>query len=248
MQLSSFQYWVLDEVVELVCLLSDLTPFLRGGESELGKSFPPIEVVVPLLNLTAPEIAQMIFPLFKIGYIAVGDYGANLNKDVCPSYEEILHALSGEGNLGPYGLTDLGGQIWENYSNPNWDYFTFGTRHYIDRNTCFECIRCSSRETLERLLIGSQIIPSTEISLIYPPQKLLIPGTEVWEALEQWKPTYWKTLEQGFQVEFQVVCNPEVSDVEGKIMTEEEITNYLFPKYLQENWYCKYFDLANQSR
>lgn len=250
MQLSDYQYLILDEVVELVNPLSDLTTYLQEDKRIWDNGMRLINTIPPL-DLSVSKLAEIIFSLFEGGYISViDDTGCNyLKTDFIPSYEAVLASLCGTGDLNPYGLTDLGGKLWEQYSNPNWDYFTRGGLYYADNpHTCFARIPCTSRETLEQHLLAAQIIPSYEVWSEHSHQHPLIPGTVTWKTLEQWHATYWKTFDHGFEVEFQVILDPELQYVEGKVMTEEEVAIYLFPEYIQNNWYKKYFDIANPSR
>lgn len=65
MQLSSYQYWVLDEVVHLVNSLSYLTIFLQQGKSVLGDNGPPIVATVPLLDLSILRLAKVVLLTLK---------------------------------------------------------------------------------------------------------------------------------------------------------------------------------------
>jgi hypothetical protein len=246
MQLSRYQYWVLDHVFELPQYLSDLTIFLKEGESRMGEDAPPIISAVPLLELTVSELAEIILPLFEIGYISLDGCHAGY----VPRYGEILVTLHGRGEIGEYKLTDLGGKVWEDYSKPNWDYFVYERAYDHSKGFALKRIICTSRETLERWIVAHQIEPSHEIALICRTWDRIVPGTAIsWKTVGKWQPTYWKTLDQGFQAAFQIIPpGGPVFYVEDNVMTEEELTRYLFPLYLEQNWCYKYFDIANPSR
>lgn len=253
MQLSKYHYWVLDHVFNTVEPLCDLTIFLKEGESILGDNMPPVRAGVPLLDLTVSELAEIVLSLFEMGYISVIDETEKsyLKVDFVPSFGEILDSLSlsGVGDLNPYGLTDLGGKIWEEYSKPNWDHYVSQGSHFIDDETYYLQIRCTSKEILERMLIAHQVVPSDKVEsgfMMHEGQP--IPGTITWETLAQWDVSYWKTLNYGFLLQFKLAHYPETPYIENKVMTDEELANYFFPQYLQENWCQKYFDIANQSR
>jgi hypothetical protein len=256
MQLSRYQYWVLDYVFTSSEPLCDLAIYLKDGINRLGNNGPPGESAVPLLDLTVAKLAEIILALLEMGYISLD----GSREGYVPRYGEILVTLHGLRGLGFYELTDLGGKIWEEYSKPNWDYYIYERTRYIDDQTYdfngqthhigFMQVRCASRETLERWIMAHQIEPSRAIALICRPQFRLIPGSVVsWQTIEKWQPTYWKTLDYGFQAELQVIPpGGPIFYVENKVMTEEELTRYLFPLHLEQNWCYKYFDIANPSR
>jgi hypothetical protein len=248
MELSHYQYWILDYVLCTVEPLVELTAFLKKEKRISGEDSSLRVPTLPLLDLTIEELAEIVFSLFEMGYISViDDEGINyLKHNFIPTFGEVLGVLHGTDDLKPYGLTGLGGRIWEDYSSPKWEYYCPQSLYYINHETCFGRLRSTNKTVLDKLVTSFQIIPSCDFESLYWGDPI-VPGPVSWEIVANWQPMYWKTLDYVFQIEFQVITDQEKQCVEDKIMTEQEIMDYLFPNHLRDIWYQKYFDIENPS-
>ena len=187
--MDKLEYWFLDTAVEMVIGLSWVIPDEKYGT--LGINRAP-------LNLTVTKIADMLHSLFQQGDLLVttpsdlNDFG--FTRGFTPSYTDIKAALEGQFPLF-YFLIPQGGVRWESVSRPKWEwYFKWveGTEP-IDEGD----LACANRELAEKLLALCHLLSSGNC------HSYLIAGTEVWERLTPWQPTYWKTLPVGYRVRYQ---------------------------------------------
>ena len=83
-----------------------------------------------------------------------------------------------------YCLTPQGGSRWEAVTHADWN------RYFLSKGSQ---IICTDRELIEQLLEASPYIHDN----------IPIPGTEIWDVLEPWEVTYWKTLPKAYRVRYQ---------------------------------------------
>ena len=119
-----------------------------------------------------------------------GDIRSNISKesDVVLTTPQIQAHLDGKFHF-LYYLTPQGGERWAKATKANWNqYFSWSG---------FDCgqskIICTDRQLIEQLLQVSEYVHS-DVPIL---------GTEVWDVLEPWEPTYWKTLPLAYRVRYQ---------------------------------------------
>lgn len=147
-------------------------------------------------KLSQSETLTAAHSLFQKGYILAEVYrDGNRFSDVVMTIPEIQADLDGKLQA-YYYLTPQGGAYWETLAHPDWfQYYTDSCHDYKPYELSeFECEMISAdRELLEQILkVDCYLFDATAH----------IPGTEVWEELEPWKPTYWKTLPFGYRVRY----------------------------------------------
>jgi hypothetical protein len=174
---------------------------LRRVVERYGNYYQDFGGVALDYNLSHAEILNVAYSLFQKGYILAEIYRNGIKvSDVVMTISEIQANLDGKLQA-YYYLTSQGGTHWEVLAHPNWNrYYAYTSREYI-RNEMneYECeMICSDRQLIEQFL-------SIDYYLNVP--DIYIPSTEVWDVLEPWQATYWKTLPRGCKVRYQARQN-----------------------------------------
>ena len=262
--MNKLDYWFLDLAIEIPAPFSLIIPYHRSGVLDIYRT---------PLDLTLDQIIEAMHRLFQDGYLlAITPMNLrsldiplinNLSvKGFIPSRraieaafqqeensctEEDLYQEFRDGNLF-YFLTKKGGALWETLSKPKWNqFFRRGSFEwefipksiqnqslYLNSNT----IWCSDRD------IGTQII-KIEHLLDYPEYvPYPIAGTEKWETITPWYPTYWKTLSSGCVVSYQVECIELDKNVEYLNESQDFINQRRNAREWYKNitsWYTNYY-------
>ncbi len=171
-------------------------------------------------ELSHGEIAIGADSLFQKGYIRAkvfaegpdyrGIYDHEGTSDVVLTMTGIQDHLDGKLKV-VYYLTPQGGERWEAIARPDWNKFLINN---LDCMYPYEEILARKRENIEQLLAYGEYL----LEYNRP-----IPGTEVWEVLEPWEVTYWKTLPRGYRLNYQ----PEKFDEELHNQSDEEFEYYI---------------------
>lgn len=153
--------------------------------------YPTLTQVAQEENLFYSEVVNAAHHLFQNGDILASLYsgedpGEEGIYNVVLTFDEIQANLNGE-VLADYYLTPQGGAKWEALAHPNWNQFV--TIFFSDNSG--EIIG-TQRQIVETLLAIDCFMDHKNI-----------PGSEVWEVLEPWEATYWKTLKKGYSVCYQ---------------------------------------------
>ncbi|BAZ08412.1 hypothetical protein NIES4071_02170 [Calothrix sp. NIES-4071] len=187
--------------------------------------YPSLMHVAHEYNISYSEIVNAAHSLFQNGDILASlHYGEDLeeNEEIYNTVltrSEIEAHLNGEFPVNYY-LTPQGGAKWEALANPNWNQFF--TTAFFDCPANKSGIIGGQRQILEKLLAMDCFMHEKHI-----------PGTEVWDILEPWKATYWKTLTKGYLVCYQKKSNYWYLDDEHTPITWAE-------SYEQAGrWYAK---------
>lgn len=173
-------------------------------------------------GLNFRELTDCLYLLFQEGmltaYLWAND--SNIAVDITPRQQDIIDALEGKLDI-HYDLTSLGGEYWEKFSQPQWNYYI----------SCLDgdgnaTIAASTRRMLEQYLL---LMP-------YFVGEKVIPNSEKWEIFTPWEVTSWKTLPRGWQVNCKVRGTHEYL---GKIMPPE------YQEWLDKinNWYTNPCDI-----
>jgi hypothetical protein len=175
-------------------------------------------------GLSSTELVDILWMLFeeKLLIAQIYEDPDDYPVEITPTQKDIENALAGKLDL-HYGLTSLGGEQWESFFEPNWNWYVSG---WLRREEV--SFSGSDRQIVE------QYLPS----LRYSSQQEVIVGSEVWESLIPWQATYWKTLPSGWQV----TCKTrETDEYLGKIMPPE------YREWLDQiyNWYTNPFTSNN---
>jgi hypothetical protein len=95
-----------------------------------------------------------------------------------------------------YELTSQGGAYWETIAHVDWNrYFQWDDYNNFVRNELFECELIGiDRQLMQQLL---------KIHCYLPGHAISIAGTEIWDILEPWEPTYWKILPRAYRIRYQ---------------------------------------------
>jgi hypothetical protein len=149
-------------------------------------------------GLSHAEAAVAANCLFQNGDIQARVFANEKDVEGTPSailtVAEILAHLDGKLRAS-YELTPQGGTRWESAAHADWNrYFLWFNNNKIVESELFEWELIGvDRQLIESLLSNSGYIYSD-----FP-----VPGTEVWDVLELWQPTYWKTLPLAHRVRYQ---------------------------------------------
>ncbi len=172
-------------------------------------------------ELSHGEIAIGADSLFQKGYIRAkvfadgpddrGIYDYEGTSDVVLTMTGIQDHLDGKLQV-VYYLTPQGGERWEAIAHPDWNKFLIN--NFILVYPYERGIFATKRENIEQLLAYGEYL----LEYNRP-----IPGTEVWEVLEPWQVTYWKTLPRGYSLNYQ----PEEFDYKLHNQSDEELEYYI---------------------
>lgn len=154
--------------------------------------------VVQEENLFYSEVVNAAHHLFQNGDILASLYSREDPEEeeisnVVLTFDEIQANLNGE-LLADYYLTPQGGAKWEALAHPNWNQFSSGFFGCPDNKIG---IIGTHRQLVETFLAIDCFMGGHKH----------IPGSEVWEVLESWEATYWKTLKNAYFVCYQQESN-----------------------------------------
>lgn len=175
--MESHEYWLLDSVI--------VSPFPLGllalTPEDIGEALNR-----PAHGMDGETLVQTLLKLWHDGYLVMFD-GVYLNKTrwLWPPDQALLQAaLMREVDI-YYAVTERGGRIWEKLSSPQWHQFTRINGAGAIR------IQGGDRYIVEELLTIQQCLGRD-----------LVPETIEWATIQPWRATYWKTLLQGYCVQF----------------------------------------------
>ena len=176
-------------------------------------------------ELSHGEIAIGADSLFQKGYIRAKVFAEGSDDRGIHYYEEtpdVVLTMTGiQDHLdcylrALYYLTPEGGEHWEAIARPDWNKLLIDDLNII----CFPQpdkepgIFATKRENIEQLLAYGEYLLE---------ERQPIPGTEVWEVLEPWQVTYWKTLPRGYRLRYQY----EEFDYQLQTKSDEEFDKYV---------------------
>lgn len=153
--------------------------------------YETMENVASDWRLSHAEVAAASNRLFQNGelFALFPREGGVEMRDVVLTLSQIKANLDGKLSAFYY-LTPQGGARWEALCHPDWNRFY--KQHFFMNNKNESEIICTDRTLIEKHLQFSSLNDLVPIS-----------GTEVWDVLEPWKATYWKTLPKGYRVRYQ---------------------------------------------
>lgn len=148
-------------------------------------------------GLSHAEVALTANCLFQNGDIQARVFAHEQDIEGTPSailtIAEIQAHLDGKLRAS-YELTTQGGTRWESVAHADWNrYFIWHENDEIEGGLFEWELIGVDRQLIESILSNSGYIYSD-----FP-----VPGTEVWDVLELWQPTYWKTLPLAHRVRYQ---------------------------------------------
>ena len=192
-------------------------------------------------GLNQAEVAGAANRLFHNGDIkarvATHDEDFEETPNAYLTMSEIQACLDGKLRA-YYALTPQGGNRWEAVAHADWNrYFEWSSEKYNVESELFDCeLTGSNQQLIEELLSIDCYLPSHSIH---------IPETEIWDVLEPWQPTYWKTLPRAYRVRYQArnrvphICGDTPLDLfEAYKQAEKRYSEirqwYTDPKFEQE--------------
>lgn len=142
------------------------------------------------------EVAVAADRLFQKGYIKAGfrNEDGEFIKDITLNRSQIQAELDGKLNTFYY-LTPQGGALWETVCHADWNKYLGG---YSDRVGDMDELLNEAQKISQNKELIKHLLSLTE----YLYGHTIIDGTEVWEDIEFWKPTYWKTLPKAYKVTY----------------------------------------------
>jgi hypothetical protein len=200
-EMDRIEYWILDVVVTryypLYILTAPNVAEILNRKYAYGQGLP--------YSILVDAVEQ----LFLQGYLQLAWWHVPLHTwmpmtDLNSSRPTIEAALKGEKEVN-YGLTGKGGSAWESKFHPNWP-------KYRD-----EDVNSEPGDTA-RITAGSLEVINQYVSLVFPSYLypfIPIPETQVIERISPWQATYWKSLPEGYCMEFNyqaVETEPTPSD------------------------------------
>ncbi len=147
-------------------------------------------------RLSHAEVVVAADRLFQKGYIKAGfrTEDEKFIEDITLNRSQIQAHLDGKFNTFYY-LTPEGGACWETLCHADWNKYLGG---YLNR---FDDMDESLNES-QKISQNKQLIEHLLSLTEYLYDHTIIDGTEVWEELEFWKVTYWKTLPKAYKVTY----------------------------------------------
>jgi hypothetical protein len=168
--------------------LDEWLAYLLAGEA-------PMEAIMnmPSHGLSEAELIEHFFRLWNAGLIECSEEESG--PPVSPEFELARQQFEHSGAWPPtgnrallYRLTKEWAKLWEYLSSPDSNKFLLrSTGSHAKQFT----VTLANRRLVELEQICGWGLP--------PP----ISGTEKWEALGAWRPTYWKTLPTGHRLPFE---------------------------------------------
>ena len=148
-------------------------------------------------RLSHAEVAVAADRLFQKGYILAGfrTEDEKIIEDITLNQSQIQAHLDGKLNTFYY-LTPEGGACWETLCHADWNKYLGG---YLNRVGDMDEFLNESQKISQNKQLIEHLLSMTE----YLYDHTIIDGTEVWEELEFWKATYWKTLPKAYKVTYQ---------------------------------------------
>lgn len=142
-------------------------------------------------GLSLPLLRETLFDLFEKKWIesyqSLSDEPIKLSR---PEIETVLCETSHPHQI-YYGLTSLGGTVWEAFAQPDWNRFIVHTITCENTEDELAEFICADKKLLESYFHGIH-----HIGII--PKKNAIQ----YDTLEPWQATYWKELSRGFRIRF----------------------------------------------
>ena len=143
-------------------------------------------------NLSHAEIVRAADFLFQSGDILAkifDERGVEVASGVILNKTGIQDCLNYQ-LASCYYLTSQGGARWESMASPDWSKFL-----NIEN---FDCPGQGLLVGATKNIVEKFLALDCFLAVSYKH----IPGTEVWQVLEPWPATYWKTLPRGYQVAY----------------------------------------------
>lgn len=156
--------------------------------------------------------------------------GGTQTMDVVMTISEIQASLDG-GLLAIYYLTTEGGAQWEDLAHPNWNrYFHYSCQDKNPKQREYECeVIGTGRAEIEKFLSLSRYISIDEI---------YIAGTEVWDVVQPWQATYWKTLPSALRVRYLARRKEKYIDDSQLSLEEAEARQKAISEWqVESQWY-----------
>jgi hypothetical protein len=156
--------------------------------------------VASKFGLSHTEIATAANRLFQSGNIVARVFTQRNDQEGTPNVVLTLpdiQAVLDAKLIASYELTSQGGAYWETIARADWNrYFQWDDYNNFVEGRSFEC---------ELIGIDRQLMQElVNIHCCYlPGHAIPITGTEAWETLESWEPTYWKILPRAYRVSYQ---------------------------------------------
>jgi hypothetical protein len=176
--MQSHEYWLLDSVIVSpypVGVLNWNAEDIQGGLNRESHGMDHEGVYQTLVRLCRDDYLM----LFDDAHYA--DRARWIRK---PDSTLVQYALKNETDL-YYAVTDRGGASWEKMSDPKWDRYTY------KRAPDPTIIEGGSTQVVEELLSLEQCMSGN-----------IITETIERTTLQPWKATYWKTLPEGYRVQY----------------------------------------------
>jgi hypothetical protein len=179
------------------------------------------------------EVAVAADRLFQKGYIKAGfrTEDGEFIEDIILNRSQIQAHLDGKSKTFYY-LTPEGGALWEALSHADWNkYFGGYSSRTIDINQGLyqSVIISQNKELIEELLSLAENLYD----------RTIIDGTKVWEDIEFWTPTYWKTLPKAYKVTYQYQCFESCINlnIPQECIAQDRPANRWYPEML--DWYTE---------
>ena len=205
--MNKIEYWFLDAAIRLKIPFSWLS---ASNVDELLNR--------PHHGLSMSELPEVLERMFERGdlFLEYTNHDEQRRRTQVPSRSEIEAALYisrdqwiEQSEQVFYGVTGLGGALWETLSHPQWDHFYdegYGTNPYEGEMTA------STGGLIEEWLA---LVPY-DLSI-----KAIVPESLRWSVLQPWEATYWKRLPVGYHIEFTYLPLTEEERLERSISLDK---------------------------
>lgn len=179
------EYWLLDAAIETGIRIRLFHPDNPELEDALNRGHH---------GLAVPDLVQTLHHLFQRGdIVAFNDRTLYPHTDYfIPTSSDIERTLIEKRPDLHYRLTAQGGTRWEIATQADWQRFSNTSASYHGEHQ-HVVIEAGNMSILEKLF-------SIHSSIYY--DREILQETVLWEEVEHWQATYWKTLPIGYRVEF----------------------------------------------
>lgn len=200
------EYWLLESVAELKIPIR----YLDSEDLE-------IDLNKPGHGMDRTLLIETLQKLYSEGLIIAGRLDG-VDDNFSFSKEQLTIALNEKLQKGQhyFGLTKKGGQYWEAFASPNWDYFIDGAFEPAEEGSYeFGELICSVKSNLESYFRSIRYYE-------YDVEKESIRQ----DILEPWEATYWKEFPKGYRIRFQCHNNKN-----------NGLHEPIMPSWYRKKWY-----------
>ncbi len=178
------EFWLLHSVSERrqslsILLMENLEAWIDG----------------PAHGLTREALLERLFKLADAKTLE----GFDAERGTFPlTHEDIVAGIDGTLDA-DYGLTELGGAVWEKAAQADWNKYIDGT--FAETDSTGEIVAVPGERVGEFISVDKERL-ALYLSGLHFDGIAIYPPSLVWDEIKPWPATYWKELPSGHRARF----------------------------------------------